>query len=81
MRSRLPDHSCHTRSTAIAVSLAALISAAALVVGALAPQASAAPSAAPLPLPLPAIASEPLITEGVTIEGPLINTLALPTLK
>jgi hypothetical protein len=78
MRSRLPDQSSHTRSTAIAVSVAALISAAALV-GALAPQASATPSAAPLPLP--AIGSEPLVTEGVTIEGPLINTLALPTLK
>ncbi|MFD7459029.1 MULTISPECIES: hypothetical protein [unclassified Streptomyces] len=79
MRSSLPDHSCPTRSSAIAVSLAALISAAALVVGAAAPQASAAPSAAPLPLPV--LGSEPLITEGVTIEGPLINTLALPTLR
>ncbi|WP_328494890.1 hypothetical protein OHS59_20645 [Streptomyces sp. NBC_00414] len=34
-----------------------------------------------LPLPLPVAAVEPLVTEGVGIEGPLINNLTLPTLK
>ncbi|MFH0519282.1 hypothetical protein ACHBTE_19180 [Streptomyces sp. M41] len=54
--------------------------AAALVAGVL---ASVAPAiAAPaLPLPLPAPAAESLVTEGVSIEGPLVNNLALPTLK
>ncbi|NUP20014.1 MAG: hypothetical protein HOZ81_28810 [Streptomyces sp.] len=54
--------------------------AAALVVGVLAPVAPAI-AAPPLPLPLPAPAAESLITEGVTIEGPLVNNLGLPTLK
>ncbi|MER6343652.1 hypothetical protein ACWC10_17990 [Streptomyces sp. NPDC001595] len=78
MRREPPTVTRATRSTAVAVSLAALISAAALV-GALAPRAAASPAA--LPLPLPAAGSEPLVTEGVTIEGPLINTIALPTLR
>ncbi|MCT7351541.1 hypothetical protein N4P33_05065 [Streptomyces sp. 15-116A] len=39
-----------------------------------------APAAAALPLPLPA-AGEPLVTEGVTVEGPLVNNLTLPALK
>ncbi|MFF5312728.1 hypothetical protein [Streptomyces massasporeus] len=49
------------------------------LVGALAPSAAAAP-ALPLPLPLP-VAVEPLITEGVTVEGPLVQNVSLPTLK
>ncbi|MFD5710000.1 hypothetical protein ACFWHW_06340 [Streptomyces pharetrae] len=64
-----------TRSTAVAFFAAALVSAAALI-GALAPRASAA-----APLPLPVAGAEPLVTEGVTIEGPLINTIALPMLR
>ncbi|MEU0384151.1 hypothetical protein [Streptomyces chartreusis] len=46
--------------------------------GVLAPSAAAAPAP---PLPLPAAGGEPLITEGVGIEGPLINNVTLPTLK
>lgn len=49
-----------------------------LLTSALAPVAAAA--ALPLPLPLPA-AADPLVSEGITIEGPLINTISLPTLK
>lgn len=70
MRSKRPFH------TRAGVAAAALVSAAALVT-ALAPEAAANPSALPLPVPAP----ESLITEGVTIEGPLINNLGLPTLK
>ncbi|MEV7284492.1 hypothetical protein AB0O01_08025 [Streptomyces sp. NPDC093252] len=74
------------RST-LAVSLAALISVAALL-AALAPEAGAAPRASPARsapaaaphnppvLPLP----EQLIGEGVTIEGPLLQNIALPSL-
>jgi hypothetical protein len=46
------------------------------LVGVLAPSAAAAGG---LPLPLPA--AEPLVTEGVTIEGPLIQNVSLPTLR
>ncbi|WP_217236940.1 hypothetical protein [Streptomyces sp. AC555_RSS877] len=49
--------------------------AAAAVLGAL------APSAAALPLPLPVAAVEPLVTEGVSVEGPLLNSVNLPSLK
>ncbi|MFJ9749144.1 hypothetical protein [Streptomyces chartreusis] len=56
----------------------AVLSAAAALVTALAPAAAAASS---LPLPLPAAGSESLVTEGLTIEGPLINNVSLPTLK
>jgi hypothetical protein len=77
MRSKIP---VPARTTAVAVSVTALLSAAALI-GALAPEASAAPTAAALPLPIPAAGVEPLVTEGVTVEGPLINTIALPSLK
>ncbi|WP_432193867.1 hypothetical protein [Streptomyces sp. bgisy027] len=66
-----------TARSRTALSVAALSAAAALVT-ALAPVAAAAPS---LPLPLPAAGGEPLITEGLTIEGPLINNVSLPTLK
>ncbi|MGN9760821.1 hypothetical protein [Streptomyces sp. SD31] len=43
--------------------------------------AAAAPAPA-LPLPVPAAAgTESLITEGISIEGPLINNFGLPILK
>ncbi|MFH8467471.1 hypothetical protein [Streptomyces sp. NPDC017991] len=46
------------------------------------PATPSAPSAhSALPLPLPVTAVEPLVTEGVSIEGPLINNLTLPTLR
>ncbi|MEY9992269.1 hypothetical protein ABIE67_004301 [Streptomyces sp. V4I8] len=61
-----------------AAAVTAVLSAAALV-ATLAPEATAAPSA--LPLPLPAAGSESLITEGLTIEGPLVNNVSLPTLR
>ncbi|QCD56604.1 hypothetical protein [Streptomyces hawaiiensis] len=48
------------------------------LVGVLAPSAAAAPA---LPLPLPVAGVEPLVTEGVSIEGPLVNNVSLPTLK
>jgi hypothetical protein len=70
MRSQLPDPARSAARSAVAVSLAALITAAALF-GALAPEAAA------LPLPLPVTGVEPLVTEGITIEGPLINNIAL----
>ncbi|MFC8867758.1 hypothetical protein ACFUAC_08900 [Streptomyces sp. NPDC057148] len=69
MRSKLPDPDRAARS-AVAVSVAALITAAALF-GALAPKAAA------LPQPLPATTVESLVTEGVTVEGPLINNISL----
>ncbi|AMW11215.1 hypothetical protein A4E84_17930 [Streptomyces qaidamensis] len=49
-----------------------------VLVGVLAPSAAAA---SPPPLPLPVTAVEPLVTEGVSIEGPLVNNVSLPTLK
>ncbi|MFJ5995747.1 hypothetical protein [Streptomyces sp. NPDC092370] len=42
------------------------------------PCAAAAPA---LPLPLPAAGVEPLVTEGATIEGPLVQNVSLPMLK
>jgi hypothetical protein len=48
------------------------------LVGVLAPSAAAA-SAPPLPLPVTAV--EPLVTEGVSIEGPLVQNVSLPTLR
>ncbi|MGW6902889.1 hypothetical protein [Streptomyces sp. NPDC054940] len=72
MRSKRPVR------TRTALSVAALCSAAA-VVAALSPEASAAPSA--LPLPIGPQGGESLITEGLTIEGPLINNVSLPMLK
>lgn len=75
MRAKPP---ARTRSVVALSTAAVLVSAAALVV-VLAPESSAAPSVLPLPLPLPG--AESLITEGVTIEGPLINNLGLPLLK
>lgn len=67
----------HPARSAVAAS-GALLSAVALI-AALAPQAAANPSA--LPLPLPAAGAEPLVSEGLTIEGPLVNNITLPTLK
>ncbi|MEU6301297.1 hypothetical protein [Streptomyces chartreusis] len=68
-----------TARSRTALSFVVLSAAAALVTAlAPAPAAAAAPS---LPLPLPAAGSESLVTEGLTIEGPLINNVSLPTLK
>ncbi|MGW0330428.1 hypothetical protein ACWD0J_00905 [Streptomyces sp. NPDC003011] len=75
MRSKLP---LPARTAAVAVSVTALLSAAALL-GALAPEAAAAGPA--LPLPLPAAGPESLVTEGLSIEGPLLNNVTLPTLR
>ncbi|MET9968614.1 hypothetical protein ABZZ80_22490 [Streptomyces sp. NPDC006356] len=71
MRSKRP---ARARSAAVTVALSA-----AALVTALAPEAAANPSA--LPLPLPAAGPESLITEGLTVEGPLVNNVSLPTLK
>ncbi|MFE7275117.1 hypothetical protein [Streptomyces sp. NPDC057623] len=71
MRSKRPVRA----RTAAAVT--AVLSAATLVTT-LAPEATAAST---LPLPLPAAGSESLITEGLTIEGPLVNNVSLPTLR
>ncbi|MFF7164055.1 hypothetical protein ACFZBP_22315 [Streptomyces sp. NPDC008086] len=57
--------------------ITALLSAATLLT--LTPDATAAST--PLPLPLPASSGESLITEGLTIEGPLVNNVSLPALK
>lgn len=85
MRSGLALRPRVTRCTALALSVAALVSAATLV-GAVAPTASAATpatAASPLPLPLtlPEAGAGPVVSEVGNIEGPLINTIALPTLK
>ncbi|MDN0194155.1 hypothetical protein [Streptomyces sp. S.PNR 29] len=73
MRPELP---VRTRSAVVAASVGTLISAAALV-AALAPVAAAAPA----PLPVPAAGPESLVTEGVSVEGPLVNNVSLPTGK
>jgi hypothetical protein len=57
---------------AVALSAVALI-------GVLAPSAAAATPA--LPLPLPAAGAEPLLSEAIGIEGPLVQNVSLPTLK
>ncbi|MEG8279282.1 hypothetical protein [Streptomyces sp. AHA2] len=46
------------------------------LLGAAAPAATAGPA---LPLPLPVAGVESLITEGVSVEGPLVNNVSLPT--
>ncbi|PSM44570.1 hypothetical protein C6Y14_05410 [Streptomyces dioscori] len=66
--------------------LAPQAAAARTAAGAGAPQSAPAAPAVPstrsaLPLPLPVTAVEPLVTEGVGIEGPLINNITLPTLR
>lgn len=71
MRAKPP---ARARSVVVMTAAAVLLSAAALV-AVLAPESSAATSA----LPLPGV--ESLVTEGVTIEGPLVNNLSLPLLK
>ncbi|MBQ0847409.1 hypothetical protein ACFU96_35605 [Streptomyces sp. NPDC057620] len=71
-----PERRTHHARTAAAVALIA----SAVLIGVLAPQAAAARRSA-LPLPLPVTAVEPLVTEGIGIEGPLINNITLPTLK
>ncbi|MFB9504699.1 hypothetical protein ACFFS2_05570 [Streptomyces aurantiacus] len=70
-----PKRRTHARTAATV----ALLASAALI-GVLAPQAAATARPA-LPLPLPVAAVEPLVTEGLTVEGPLVNNLTLPTLK
>lgn len=45
------------------------------LVGVPAPSAGAAPPA--LPLPVPAAGADPLVGEGVSVEGPLVNTISL----
>ncbi|MFD0315766.1 hypothetical protein [Streptomyces flavalbus] len=91
MRAKLLPHRTRSASaaqvrSAVAVSAAALVSAAAMI-AALAPDASAAPSAVSSAAPSAApshplpIAVEPLVTEGIAIEGPLVNNLTLPTLR
>lgn len=57
----------------------ALLAALALSVAVIAVPASAAHRAANPAPPLPHL--EPLITEGVTVEGPLINGVNLPQLR
>ncbi|MFI2615320.1 hypothetical protein [Streptomyces sp. NPDC018584] len=56
-----------------------LLGALTLATVALAAPASAAPRAAANPNPLPHL--ETLISEGVNVEGPLINGVALPHLR
>jgi hypothetical protein len=56
-----------------------LLGALALATVALAAPASAAPRGAANPNPLPHL--ETLISEGVTVEGPLINGVAVPLLR
>ncbi|MFF3709199.1 hypothetical protein [Streptomyces phaeochromogenes] len=64
---------------AIRTAVTATLFASAAIVGVLAPQAAAAQPALPLPIPVAAV--EPLVTEGVSVEGPLVNNITLPTLK
>ncbi|MET9764639.1 hypothetical protein ABZ016_37170 [Streptomyces sp. NPDC006372] len=60
------------RETLPAVALLAVA-----LVAVLAPSAAAAAPPA-LPLPLPGAGPESLVTEGVSVEGPLINNVTLP---
>ncbi|MFI2379353.1 hypothetical protein ACH5AO_30515 [Streptomyces sp. NPDC018964] len=53
----------------------------AVCLSALALVAVLTPAAAALPLPFPAAGGGPLLTEGVAVEGPLVNNLTLPPLK
>lgn len=64
-------------ASATAATAMTAVTAAVAVLGALAPEAVAAQA----PLPLPLAAAESLVTEGVTVEGPLINNLTLPMTK
>ncbi len=80
---RCSHHPCFQYAKGPVVPLREKLPAAALLavalVGVLAPFAAAAPPA--LPLPLPAAGAEPVVTEGLSIEGPLINNVSLPTSK
>ncbi|AJP03155.1 hypothetical protein TU94_18420 [Streptomyces cyaneogriseus subsp. noncyanogenus] len=73
------SHKLPARTRAALVATGAVLLSSVLV-AAFSPVAAAAASVLPLPLPLPA-AADPLVSEGITIEGPLINTISLPTLK
>lgn len=65
----------------VAGALAAMTALATPAVAVTAAPAAAPAAANPAPSPLPPLpAAESLITEGVTIEGPLINNLGLPHL-
>ncbi|WP_344601739.1 hypothetical protein [Streptomyces glaucus] len=72
MRPELPVRARRAASAALVLTAA--------LVGALAPGAAAA-AEAPAVLPLPLPGAESLVTEGLTIEGPLINNISLPTLR
>ncbi|MEU7583952.1 hypothetical protein AB0B50_40960 [Streptomyces sp. NPDC041068] len=61
------------RSRRVLVASAALLGALALSLA-----VTAVPAAAAVANPAPLPVTESLITEGVTIEGPLVNNLALP---
>ncbi|MCX4906562.1 hypothetical protein [Streptomyces sp. NBC_00878] len=84
MRPTLPTRTATPAATRTAIRTAAIATlfASVALIGVLAPQAAAAPLAQPaLPLPIPIAAAEPLVTEGVTVEGPLVNNITLPTLN
>ncbi|GGY95200.1 hypothetical protein [Streptomyces poonensis] len=67
-----------TRRVTTALTRTTLLAAVAVVLG-----APGSPAAAqnPLPLPVAGIAAESLVGEGVTVEGPLVNNVNLPTVK
>ncbi|MGW2286711.1 hypothetical protein [Streptomyces phaeochromogenes] len=81
LRTRTATHAPPRAATRAAIRTAATATlfASAAIVGVLAPQAAAAQPALPLPIPVAAV--EPLVTEGVSVEGPLVNNITLPTLK
>ncbi|CAL9535768.1 hypothetical protein [Streptomyces sp. NPDC090994] len=77
MGSKLPVSVRSTVSvrSAVAVSLSALVTAAALI-------AALVPEAAALPLPLAGSGGRTLANgELISVEGPLVNTITLPTLR
>jgi len=81
LRTRTATHAAPRTAprAAIRTAATATLFASAVIVGVLAPQAAAAQPALPLPIPVAAV--EPLVTEGVSVEGPLVNNITLPTLK
>ncbi|MGW4023783.1 hypothetical protein [Streptomyces sp. NPDC005009] len=60
--------------------MSSLFRAVAVCLSALALVAVLTSAAAALPLPIPAAGGEPLLGEGVLVEGPLVNNLTLPVL-
>lgn len=63
-----------TRRVGLALTGTTLFAAAAVL-------AAAGPPAAAIPLPpVPGVAAAPLVGEGVTVEGPLVNNVNPPTL-